>query len=219
VLQERKSRERRINGPQEIFLLNNELPASEQRTPLLLEVDPRRCTGCGMCRLICSMVKEGRAHPPLARIRLIRCASLHLHLPVICRHCEDAPCMNVCPREAIFRDRAVGRVMIDYDRCISCQMCVAACPFGAMGFDSERRTVFKCDLCDGDPQCARFCFPGALTCTAEHRLVDSRSRTAARQRLARGRIRVEKNASDDGTFYGGSVSPVQRPGSPAAEIG
>jgi Fe-S-cluster-containing hydrogenase component 2 len=155
----------------------------------LLEADPCKCTGCGMCRLICSMVKEGRAHAPLSRIRLIRYAGPHLHLPVICRHCEQAPCMTVCPREAISRDSDAGRVMVNYDRCISCKMCVAACPFGAMGFDIERRKVFKCDLCDGDPQCIRFCFPGALTYAAQQRQTQSRTRVAARLRLAGGKMR------------------------------
>ena len=162
---------------------------NRQATGQLLEADPLKCTGCGMCRMICSMVKEGRAHAPLSRIRLIRHAGPHLHLPVICRHCEDAPCMSVCPQEAIFRDGDAGRVMVDFDRCISCKMCVAACPFGAMGFDIERRTVFKCDWCDGDPQCVRFCFPGALTFAAQQRQEYARARTAARSRLAGGKVR------------------------------
>ena len=41
-------------------------------------------------------------------------------------------------------------------------MCVAACPFGAMGFNTDTKKVFKCDFCDGDPQCARFCEVGAV---------------------------------------------------------
>ena len=65
--------------------------------------------------------------------------------------------MAVCPKEAIFRDAELSRVMINYDLCIGCKMCVPACPFGAMGFDADRGRVFKCDLCDGDPQCVRFC--------------------------------------------------------------
>ena len=183
------------SGLLETLAVKNKPDRGEQTGPLLLDADPRKCTGCGMCRLICSMVKEGRANPGLSRIGLIRHASPQLHLPVICRHCEDAPCMTVCPREAITRDRSVGRVMVVYDRCISCRMCVAACPFGAMGFDPERRSVFKCDLCDGDPQCARFCFPGALRCAAEHRQADCRARSAASQRLAGTRTRVEEKLS------------------------
>lgn len=173
--------------------MTNDAASCEPMLQQLLEADPRKCTGCGMCRLICSMAKEGRAHAALSRVRLIRYASVQLHLPVVCRHCEDAPCMTVCPRQAIYKDSAVDRVMIDYDRCISCKMCVAACPFGAMGFDSERHTVFKCDLCDGNPQCVRFCFPGALTFLPGQGQEVVRARGAALQRLAGGKNRVEKN--------------------------
>ena len=44
--------------------------------------------------------------------------------------------MAVCRREAIYRDSRLDRVLIDYDRCISCRMCMAVCPFGALGFES-----------------------------------------------------------------------------------
>jgi Fe-S-cluster-containing hydrogenase component 2 len=47
--------------------------------------------------------------------------------------------------------------MVDYDLCIGCKACVAACPFGAMGFDEIEKKVIKCDMCDGEPLCVRFC--------------------------------------------------------------
>jgi Fe-S-cluster-containing hydrogenase component 2 len=87
--------------------------------------------------------------------------------------------MAVCPREAIYRDNRLDRVLIDYDRCISCRMCMAACPFGALGFESERQTVFKCDLCGGDPLCVRYCFPGALNYIEDYRQQNARVRKAA----------------------------------------
>jgi len=65
--------------------------------------------------------------------------------------------MNVCPVKALSRDESLARVMVDYDKCIGCRSCVAVCPFGAMNFNVIDRKVFKCDLCDGDPQCVRFC--------------------------------------------------------------
>jgi len=65
--------------------------------------------------------------------------------------------MSVCPKNAIFRDDGLNRVMVDYGTCIGCKMCVAACPFGAMEFDAEVKRVVKCDLCDGDPVCAKLC--------------------------------------------------------------
>ena len=51
----------------------------------------------------------------------------------------------------------LSRVKVDYDICIGCRSCVAVCPFGAMSYNTIDKKVFKCDLCDGDPQCVRFC--------------------------------------------------------------
>jgi Fe-S-cluster-containing hydrogenase component 2 len=65
--------------------------------------------------------------------------------------------MNVCPQKAISRDEEMSRVMVDYDLCIGCRACIAACPFGAMGYDQVERKVIKCDLCEGEPLCAKFC--------------------------------------------------------------
>ena len=65
--------------------------------------------------------------------------------------------MNVCPVKAISRNEELEKVVVDYDVCIGCRSCVSACPFGAMAFNPTDRKVFKCDLCDGDPQCVRFC--------------------------------------------------------------
>ena len=65
--------------------------------------------------------------------------------------------MAVCPMKAISRDEEMGLVSVDYNACIGCRSCIGACPFGAMSFHLKEKQVFKCDLCDGDPQCVRFC--------------------------------------------------------------
>ena len=55
-----------------------------------------------------------------------------------------------------------GYVEILVDRCKGCEMCVAACPFGAMGFDHVDKKVIKCDTCNGDPVCVKFCETKAI---------------------------------------------------------
>jgi Fe-S-cluster-containing hydrogenase component 2 len=72
----------------------------------------------------------------------------------------------------------MGRVEIDYDVCIGCRMCVAICPFGGMGFDTLAKKVIKCDLCDGDPQCVRFCETKAI------QYVDASAVSIEKQRAA-----------------------------------
>jgi Fe-S-cluster-containing hydrogenase component 2 len=64
--------------------------------------------------------------------------------------------------EALSRNGHLERVVIDYDLCIGCKLCVAACPFGGVGIDTVARKVIKCELCDGDPTCVAFCQPQAL---------------------------------------------------------
>jgi Fe-S-cluster-containing dehydrogenase component len=75
----------------------------------------------------------------------------------------------------------MGVVKIDYDKCIGCRMCVAACPFGAMNFDSVAKKVAKCDLCDGDPECVKFCFYKTLTFVDESELATDKRRGAAKK--------------------------------------
>lgn len=71
--------------------------------------------------------------------------------------------MGVCPVGAIRRDTKTEAVLIDRDACIGCRVCMIACPFGAITFDLDRRRPIKCDLCEGDPRCVKFCETRALT--------------------------------------------------------
>lgn len=87
--------------------------------------------------------------------------------------------MIICPVKAISRDEKLSRVMVNQDKCIGCRSCVAVCPFGAMGFNVIDRKNFKCDLCDGDPQCVRFCDVKAVEYVEADRVSISKKKTAA----------------------------------------
>ena len=76
-----------------------------------------------------ALEKVERIFPAEAHPRLSE-AVRTLPLPVLCNHCENPPCVRVCPTKATFK-RADGVVMMDYHRCIGCRFCMAACPYGA----------------------------------------------------------------------------------------
>jgi Fe-S-cluster-containing hydrogenase component 2 len=107
--------------------------------------------------MVCSAKHEGSINPFQSRIKIIKWDFEGEGLPTVCAQCEDAPCKMICPVRAISCDEEFSRMMVDYDKCIGCRMCVAACPFGVIHFDSITKQVIKCDLCDGDPMCVKFC--------------------------------------------------------------
>jgi Fe-S-cluster-containing hydrogenase component 2 len=128
----------------------------------VLMIDYEKCTGCRLCELVCSVKHEGVSNPARSRIKIVKWEWEGRYVPMSCQQCESAPCKAVCPVKAISRNGEMGRVEVDYDTCIGCRMCVAICPFGTMGFDTLAKKVIKCDFCDGDPQCVRFCETGAV---------------------------------------------------------
>ncbi len=128
----------------------------------ILVVDHEKCTGCRLCEMVCSVEHANVSNPSRSRIHVIKWPWEGFELPMLCQQCEEAPCVAVCPKGALSHDFSLGRVVLDYDLCIGCKMCVTACPFGGMGIDIVSRQVIKCDLCDGNPACVRFCDPGAL---------------------------------------------------------
>ena len=130
----------------------------------MIVVNASVCSGCRICEMVCSIKHEGVVNPARSRIRVIQHESVLLDVPVLCKQCESPPCAAVCPTDAIKRDEKLNQVIIDYELCIGCKICVAACPFGAMGFDTKARKVINCDLCDGDPECVKFCSVKAIEC-------------------------------------------------------
>lgn len=127
-----------------------------------LTVNAEKCTGCRLCEQVCSVVHGGVSNPAKSAIQVVKWEHEGRYIPMICKQCEDAPCMNVCPVRAISRDEDFGFLKVDHDICIGCRSCVSICPFGAMNYNADARKVFKCDLCGGDPQCVQFCDVKAL---------------------------------------------------------
>jgi len=133
-----------------------------------LKIDPGLCIGCRSCELACALQNDGVMASSRSRISVIGFIEgngyeLGYNFPTTCKQCKDAPCLSVCPEDAIRRDQKIGDIIvINPDRCTGCRKCVRACPYGAMGFDEEAKAPYKCELCGGYPVCAEVCPSGAI---------------------------------------------------------
>ena len=70
-----------------------------------------------------------------------------VHFPKSCLHCEDPPCVPVCPTGASYKRESDGIVLVDSDKCIGCKYCSWACPYGARELDEQQKIMKKCTLC------------------------------------------------------------------------
>jgi molybdopterin-containing oxidoreductase family iron-sulfur binding subunit len=102
-------------------------------------IDTRRCVGCRACVVACKA--ENKTPPGVAYTVVLegvlgnRPDDKPLFMTKPCFHCENPPCVDVCPVGATFKRRQDGIVVVDYDRCIGCRYCMTACPYGARYFD------------------------------------------------------------------------------------
>lgn len=132
-------------------------------------VETEKCLGCKSCELACGVTKSeskniyGAAmQSPKPVPRVFVEAGSGFSLPIQCRHCEDAPCVQACMSGAMWRD-SLGLVQNDPDKCVGCWMCVMVCPFGAIT-QNNNRLAAKCDRCNENdsPACVQACPTGAL---------------------------------------------------------
>ncbi len=139
------------------------------------------CTGCRACELACFTVhnKDNKVGYTVGTVEIPVTPRLYLTrleescMPVQCKQCEDAPCLNSCSAKVI--SKIDGTVTVNEELCIGCKNCMMACPFGAIELlpiakkgkavmqincDEERKAAFKCDLCSGTedgPACVKAC--------------------------------------------------------------
>lgn len=165
------------------------------RKKLGLVIDLDICVGCHACAVNCKEWNTGGYGAPLSdqdaygsnpsgtwlnRIHSFEVtpssaagnpngAAQIVHFPRSCLHCEDAPCVTVCPTGASYKRAEDGIVLVDEDKCFGCGLCAWACPYGARELDQSAGVMKKCTLCidriynknipdeDRVPACVRTC--------------------------------------------------------------
>lgn len=102
-------------------------------------IDLRRCDGCGNCTTACRTEHNVPLDQEWIKVYQLTGDGGTFYLPRPCMHCENAPCVKVCPVGATYRSKD-GLVVIDENRCIGCRYCIAACPYDARYFNWETPT-------------------------------------------------------------------------------
>ena len=152
-----------------------------------------RCLGCKTCELECAMAHSSVStlvealhseNMPQSRIHVEALGGFGM--PMQCRHCEDAPCVFVCPTHAIHRFADDDPVLLDAEKCIGCRVCLFVCPFGVIEMSRNGKAMVKCDQClerteiGQEPACVAGCPTGALEFTDITDYLRERRREAAR---------------------------------------
>lgn len=143
--------------------------------------DADKCTGCRICELVCSAAKEGKFHQELSRIRVAQ-PTPAIVTSIACRFCENAPCIDACPKDALSMDQETNTLKLDKARCIGCGWCIEACDFGAIALNRSTKSVVMCDLCFGlsQPRCVEICPKKALSLSTSETIAQkARDRVAA----------------------------------------
>jgi Fe-S-cluster-containing dehydrogenase component len=154
-----------------------------------LVIDLDTCVGCHACVVNCKEWNTSNYGAPLSDIDAYGAEPvgtflnrIHtyevtpeqgpaqtVHFPKSCLHCEDAPCVTVCPTGASYKRVEDGIVLVNEDSCIGCGLCAWACPYGARELDAAEGVMKKCTLCvdriynenlpeeDREPACVRTC--------------------------------------------------------------
>ncbi len=113
-------------------------------------MDVRRCTGCQACTVACKAENEVPLGVFRTHVRYYEIGEFpnvrRARLQHICNHCEKPRCVPVCPTGAS-QQRDDGIVFVDYQKCIGCKSCMAACPYGARFIHPDLKVADKCTFC------------------------------------------------------------------------
>ena len=140
-------------------------PSSGKKLGLVIDLDV--CVGCHACATSCKEWNAGGYSAPLTdtnpygaepdgvwfnrvhnyEVKDASGDSRAVHFPRSCLHCDNAPCVTVCPTGASYKRGEDGIVLVNADVCIGCKLCSWACPYGAREYDADAGIMKKCTLC------------------------------------------------------------------------
>ena len=137
-------------------------------TRYAIAVDLDRCIGCEGCMIACKNENNVPLGQKWNTVLKIGPYGTYPHLeqyflPSMCQQCENAPCVNVCPTGASYRDPKTNVVLVNKEKCIGCKSCMMACPYGVHNWNADERVVEKCTLCSQhlkegeEPLCVSAC--------------------------------------------------------------
>ena len=136
------------------------------------------CTGCRLCEIACSLIKEQKIQPGISRINVHQYYP-GVEFPVTCYQCgAEAKCVEACPVAALAVDtsKKLNTISIDTTRCTRtaqnsvCTLCLDQCPGLVVNFHPTTSAPLICDMCGGDPECVKACPKGAIRHVPEHTL-------------------------------------------------
>ena len=187
-------------------------------------IDQRKCIGCHACTVACkeeNRVPLGAFRTWVKYIERGRFPNTRRYFSVLrCNHCDDAPCVTICPTVALYR-RADGIVDFDNARCSGCKSCMQACPYDALYIDPDTRTAAKCNYCAHrvevglEPACVIVCPEEAIVAGD---LDDPSTRIARLVATEQVQVRKAEQGTRPKVFYlgadGSSLTPALQRASP-----
>ncbi len=159
-------------------------------------IDNRKCIGCHACTTACKSENEVPVGVNRTYVKQVEKGEFpdtrRIFSVMRCNHCTDAPCVEICPVEAL-HTREDGIVDFDNNRCIGCKSCMQACPYDALYIDPDNNTAAKCNYCAHRVDVGRA--PACVEVCPEHAIIAGDMENATTEiahLLAREQVMVRK---------------------------
>jgi Fe-S-cluster-containing dehydrogenase component/formate-dependent nitrite reductase membrane component NrfD len=180
-------------------------------------IDLKKCIGCHACTIACKAEHDIPIGVNRCWVKTVEKGTFpetrRFFLPVLCNQCEDAPCMSICPTNALFKRRD-GIVDLNGEACIGCKACMVACPYDQLFIDPNTRTAEKCNFCANrvenelQPACVSVC---PTECRIFGDLDDPTSQVAEIVQREACSVRKPEKGTGPKVFYLGADQSVIQP--------